>query len=381
MGPLEGIRVVELAGIGPAPFSCMLLADMGAEVIRVDRLEATNQSAFTVDPKIYVSARGRRSIAVDLKHPAGIAVVKRLVAHADALVEGFRPGVTERLGLGPESCLELNPRLVYGRMTGWGQEGPLAQTAAHDLNYIALAGALHAIGEAGGGPVSPLNLVGDFGGGAMYLAFGMVCALLEAKRSGQGQVVDAAIVDGVASLMTPIFTQMAAGTWRDERGANLADGSRPWYAVYQTLDGKYISIAAIEDRFYANLIQRIGLKDSGLPPQHDASRWPELRARLAAIFRSRTRDEWCALLEGTETCFAPVLSPAEAGNHPHNRIRATFVERDGIVQPAPAPRFSRSVPELGLPPPTPGQHTPEVLRAWGFSDMEISELQKISAVR
>ena len=380
MGPLAGVRVVELAGIGPGPFACMMLADMGAEVVRIDRMESARE-VFSVDPKVYIAGRGRRSVAVDLKKAEGVATVLRLVAHADVLIEGFRPGVAERLGLGPQECLAANPALIYGRMTGWGQDGPLAQTAAHDLNYIALAGALQPIGPAGGAPVAPLNFVGDFGGGATWLAFGVACALLEARQSGKGQVVDAAIVDGAAALATSIFTQLAAGTWNLARGHNLADGRRPWYTVYQTADGEYVSIAAIETRFYDNLIKLLELDPATLPAQHDAVRWPELRARLAAVFRQRTRAEWCVLLEGTETCFAPVLNPREAAAHPHNRARGVFFERDDVVQPAPAPRLSRTVPEAGGTPPVPGQDTLAVLADWGFGAAEVAALRAAGAVR
>jgi alpha-methylacyl-CoA racemase len=302
VGPLANVRVVELAGIGPAPFCCMLLADMGADVVRVDRFDAP-EAMRGIDPRKAIANRGRRTIAVDLKRAEGVETVLRLVANADVLVEGFRPGVTERMGLGPETCLALNPKLVYGRMTGWGQDGPLAQAAGHDINYIALAGALHTIGERGGPPISPLNYVGDFGGGSLYLALGILAALVESRQSGRGQVVDASIVDGVASLMTFVFTQMANGRWSDERGSNLSDGSRPWYAVYETLDGRYISIGPIEQRFYDDLVKRMGLAPETLPNHDDAAGWDRLREVLRAAFRTRTRDEWCRTLEGTDTCL------------------------------------------------------------------------------
>jgi len=380
LGPLANVRVIEFAGLGPAPFCCMLLADMGADVIRIDRFEGSEVSAGW-DPKTIIAARGRRSIAVDLKEAEGQEVVRGLLASADALVEGFRPGVMERLGLGPADCLALNPRLVYGRMTGWGQDGPLSQAAAHDINYIALAGALHTIGERDGPPISPLNYVGDFGGGALYLALGIVAALLESRQSGRGQVVDAAIVDGVASLMTFAFTQMANGRWSEQRGGNLSDGSRPFYAVYETSDRQYVSIGCIERRFYENLIERLGLDIGELPRQHDPSGWPQLRERLAAVFRTRTRDEWCRLLEGTDVCFAPVLAPSEAVRHPHNAARATFVERDGVVQPAPAPRFSRTPAEIGAAPPAPGADTRQILQQCGYSPAAVDALFAANVVR
>ncbi len=380
MGPLQGIRVIELAALGPAPFCCMLLADMGADVIRVDRLAAADAGEWQVDHRRHVASRGRRSLAVDLKHPEGVAVVRRLIDGADVLVEGFRPGVAENLGLGPDACLQRNPRLVYGRMTGWGQDGPLARSAGHDLNYIALSGALHTIGSRDGPPVPPLNYVGDFGGGALYLAFGVVSALLEARRSGQGQVVDAAVLDGVASLMGFIFTQKAAGLWRDERGSNIADGSRPWNTVYETRDGRHVTVAALEPRFYRELVTRIGLDPGELPDRDDPANWPMLRARLGEVFRSRTREEWNQLLEGSDACYAPVLSPDEATRHPHAASRQVFIERDGLVQPNIAPRFSRTRPALDRPPPRPGEHTHAVLAEHGFTQEDIARLQALRAI-
>ena len=375
MGPLEGVGVVEVAGIGPGPFCAMLLADMGAEVLRVDR-PASSPAAHP-----YVLARGRRSVAVDLKHPGGAEVVLRLAASADVLLEGFRPGVAERLGIGPDACLARNPRLVYGRMTGWGQDGPLAGTAGHDINYLALAGALHPIGRAGEAPVPPLNLVGDFGGGGMLLAFGVVCALLEAGRSGRGQVVDAAVVDG-AALLTTLFHELAAvGLWRWERGANLLDGGAPFYGVYETSDGGYVSVGALEPGFYRELLERLGLGEArDLPLQADRDRWPELRERFAAVIRTRTRDEWCRLAEGGDACLAPVLSPAEAPEHPHNRHRGTFVDTPEGPRPAPAPRFSRTPCAPPGPAPVPGQHTGEALADWGFTAGELASLREAGTV-
>jgi alpha-methylacyl-CoA racemase len=378
-GPLAGVRVVEIAGIGPGPFCAMMLADMGAEVLRIDRLGPADLG-LPVEPRFSVLSRGRRSVALDLKQPAAIAAVKRLVVKADALIEGFRPGVMERLGLGPDECLTANPRLVYGRMTGWGQEGPMAPAAGHDINYIALAGVLHSIGRRGSAPVPPLNLVGDFGGGGMYLAFGVVCALLEAGRSGRGQVVDAAMVDGAASLAAAVFGLRAKGMWNDERGDNILDSGAPWYDVYETQDGKYVAIGSIEGRFYGELLRLTGLTGEALPPQWEKARWGELRARLTEVFKQKTRDEWCRIMEGSDVCFAPVLSLVEAPAHPHNRARGTFVEVDGVPQPGPAPRFSRTPGAIGRPPAAPGQHTEEALRDWGFSADELTDLRKSGAI-
>jgi alpha-methylacyl-CoA racemase len=379
MGPLSGIKVVEIAGIGPGPFCAMMLSDMGAEVLRVDRVGDADLG-LAIDPRFSVLERGRRSIAVDLKTAGGVAAVKRLIAQADALIEGFRPGVMERLGLGPDECLAANPRLVYGRMTGWGQDGPMAHAAGHDINYIALAGVLHSIGRRGGPPTPPLNLVGDFGGGGMYLAFGIVCALLEAGRSGQGQVVDAAMVDGAASLAAAVFGLRAMGIWTDERGDNILDSGSPWYDVYETKDGKHVAIGSIEKRFYGELLRLTGLEGEELPAQRDKARWAELRERLARAFREKTRDEWCAVMEGSDVCFAPVLSMAEAPRHPHNVARSTFVEVDGVVQPAPAPRFSRSKPAIQRPPARRGEHTAGALADWGFTDDEIAGLRAGHAI-
>lgn len=379
MGPLAGFRIVELAGIGPGPMCAMMLSDMGADVLRVDRT-ADSGLGLRRDPRFDLLNRGRRSVAVDLKSEAGRETVLKLAGGADGLVEGFRPGVAERLGVGPDACLARNPRLVYGRMTGWGQDGPIAHAAGHDINYIALTGALHAVGERGGPPVPALNLIGDFGGGGLYLAFGMACGLLEAGRSGRGQVVDAAMTDGSASLMTMVYGMFAAGAWEDARGRNAVDGGSHFYAVYETKDGKYVSIGSIEDKFYAELLERSGIDPAALPGQFDRDGWPDARERFAAVFRSKTRDEWCALMEGSDVCFAPVLSLAEAPEHPHNRARATFVEVDGVVQPAPAPRFSRTAPAIRRGPARRGEHTDEALADWGFSAGEIAALRAQGAI-
>jgi alpha-methylacyl-CoA racemase len=369
-GPLEGTRIVELAGIGPGPFAGMLLADMGAEVIRVERPGGNPMSALGHG----VLFRNRRSVAVDLKQPAGIEVVLRLVEQADGAFEGFRPGVAERLGVGPADCLGRNPRLVYGRMTGWGQDGPLASAAGHDIDYIALAGALHAIGRPGQAPVPPLNLVGDFGGGGMLLAFGMVCGLLHAQRTGEGQVVDAAMVDGAAALMAMFSSLRAQGLFSDRRGTNLLDGGAPFYDTYETADGRWVAIGALEPPFFAALCDLLGLDDGDRAAHGDPSRWPQLRARIAEVIRGRTRDEWDAVLAGTDACYAPVLELAEAPAHPHNAARGTFVEVAGVVQPAPAPRFSATPPATPEPAEPPGAHTRAVLLDAGFTDGEVDDL-------
>jgi alpha-methylacyl-CoA racemase len=375
-GPLAGIRVVEMVGLGPCPFAAMMLADMGAEVIRIDRKAAPG--AATPFPmlgtKFDVMARGRRSLALDLRQPAAKQLTLDLLAQADVVLEGFRPGVMERLGLGPEVCLQRNPKLVYGRITGWGQSGPLAQSAGHDLNYLALTGMLHAMGRADAPPAPPLNLVGDFGGGAMMMAFGVVCAVLEARSSGQGQVVDAAMTDGAALLGAMIYGFRAHGSWGEQRDANLLDGGAPFYDTYACADGKFISIGSIEPQFYALLLQLGGVTDPEFNAQMDRSLWPQLKAGLAALFKTRTRDQWCALMEGTDACFAPVLDMAEAPRHAHNRARGTFIEIDGVMQPAPAPRFSRTAPAVGSGPARPGQHNAAILRDWGWSEDAITAL-------
>ncbi|MBK6857421.1 MAG: CoA transferase [Microthrixaceae bacterium] len=364
MGPLSGIKVVELAGIGPAPYTAMLLADLGADVVKVDR-SANVTGADPAVPPSDITGRGRRSIGVDLKNPDGVATVLDLVEQADALLEGFRPGVMERLGLGPDVCLERNPRLVFGRMTGWGQDGPYASTAGHDINYIALAGVLEPMGRAGEQPTPPLNLVGDFGGGGMLLAFGVCAALLEARTSGKGQVVDAAMIDGAASLMTMTWSFRHMGIWHDERGTNMLDTGAHFYDTYETLDGKYVSIGSIEPQFYAELLRLTGMDAEELPWQHDRSQWPALKERFAEVFRSKTRDEWCQIMEGTDVCFAPVLTMEEAPHHPHIAQRGTYTEVEGLTQPAPVPRFSRTPGAVARPPAHAGQHTDEVLAEWG----------------
>ena len=376
MGTLSGVRIIELAGIGPGPFCGMMLSDMGAEVIRIDR-PAKSSVRRTID----VLARGRKSIAVDLKTKAGVETVLRLCESADALFEGFRPGVTERLGLGPELCMARNPKLVYGRMTGWGQEGPMAQAAGHDINSISLAGALHAIGNKGGKPVPPLNLVGDFGGGGMLLAFGLVCGILEARGSGKGQVIDSAMVDGAASLMAMFFSMQAVGAMNHERASNMLDGGAHFYDTYETSDGKYISLGSIEPQFYALLLEKAGLDADVFGSQMDKSRWADYKSELTVVFKTKTRDEWCGIMEGTDICFAPVLSLDEVAHHPHNSHRDTFVELEGVTQPAPSPRFDRTVPELPHAARKPGEDSREVLSAAGFSDMEIESLIENGAVR
>jgi alpha-methylacyl-CoA racemase len=378
-GPLEGVRVIEIAGIGPGPFAAMMLADMGADVVRVDRAQKVS-GGDPASPPIDLLGRGRRSVGVDLKHPEGAGVVLKLAEQADALIEGFRPGVMERLGIGPEECMARNPRLVYGRMTGWGQEGPYADAAGHDINYIALAGALDPVGRAGERPVPALNLIGDFGGGGMFMAYGVVCALLEAGRSGRGQVVDAAMVDGAAVLTTFIHSLRAIGIWTDERGTNLLDTGAPFYEVYETADHRYVSVGSIETQFYAELLRLSGLEGEELPGQMDRSQWPAAKERVAEVFRTKTRDEWCAIMEGSDVCFAPVLSMGEAPTHPHNRRRETFVEVAGIPQPAPAPRFSRTPGGIDAPPPHFGQHTDDTLAEWGFATHEREKLRQAGAI-
>ncbi len=374
MGPLKGVRIIEMAGIGPAPFCGMMLSDMGAEVIRVDRSDGADLGLPGREPRFEVLHRGRQSVAVDVKSEAGRDIVRRLVKDADALIEGFRPGVMERLGLGPQALWEVNPRLVFGRMTGFGQDGPMAPRAGHDINYIALSGALHAIGHKDGPPIPPLNLVGDFGGGGMLLAFGVVCGILEARGSGKGQVVDAAMVDGASLLMAGIYGFLAGGMWRDERGANILDTGAPWYGVYETKDAKWVSIGSIEKRFYADLLERLGIAGEDLPKQHDRAGWPVLAKRFAEVFKTRTRDEWCAIFAESDACFAPVLAMKEVTAHPHNAARATFVERDGVVQPAPGPRFSRTPPGIAGPVKAGGADSAAVLKAAGYSPDEIADL-------
>jgi alpha-methylacyl-CoA racemase len=374
MGPLKGIKIIELAGIGPGPFCAMLLSDLGAEVIRVDRIETAGQK------NAGALLRGRRSIAIDLKNPQGVATVLKLVDKADALLEGFRPGVTERMGLGPDVCLKRNPRLVYGRMTGWGQEGPLAHAAGHDINYIALTGALLSVQRGGGQPVPPLNLVGDFGGGALYLAVGVLAALLEARSSGKGQIVDTSMVDGAAHLMMMFYEMRATGFWTDVPGTNLLDTGAPFYDAYETSDGKYVSLGSIEPKFYAELLRLSGLEKEELPHQMDRVQWPALKRRVAEVMRTKTREEWCRIMEGSDVCFGPVLSLAEAPKHPHNVARQAFIEVGGVVQPAPAPRFSRTPNDAPRPAAIPGENGAEILSDWGFSSDEIGGLRKARAI-
>jgi len=381
MGPLAGIRIVELGGIGPGPFASMLFSEMGAEVLRIGRRQRDDKGIKGFDKRHQLLNRGRRSVSVDLKNRRAVDAVRKLIAKADAVIEGFRPGVVERLGLGPEECLRLNPKLVYGRITGWGQDGPLAAEPGHDINYIALTGALHAIGRKDGPPVPPLNLVGDFGGGALYLAFGMVCAIVEARSSGKGQVVDAAMVDGVSSLMTLMYGMHAAGLWTDDRGSNRLDSGTPWYDVYETSDGKWISVGCNEPQFYEALLDRLGVERSALPAdRHDRTGWPAIRACFTQKFREKTRDEWCEIMKGSEVCFAPVLSMAEAPRHPHMKARGTFIELDGVLQPAPAPRFSRTKPEIRHSAGSTEQQADDVLRDWGLGAAEVADLRADGAI-
>lgn len=375
-GPLAGIRVIEMVGLGPAPFCAMLLADMGAEVIRIDRkAQAGAANPFPMlGTKFDVMARGRRSLALDLKQPQAREVLLQLVEQADVLLEGFRPGVMERLGLGPEICHQKNPRLVYGRITGWGQTGPLAQAAGHDINYLALSGMLQAIGRADTPPAPPLNLVADFGGGAMLLAFGVLCAVLEAKKSGQGQVVDAAMVEGSALLGAMLYGMRAYGNWSAARGSNLLDGGAHFYDTYACADGKFISIGAIEPQFYAQLLRLCQITDPEFDAQMDVTQWPALKLKIAAIFKAKTQQAWCELMEGSDVCFAPVLDMAAAPQHPHNQARHTFIEIDGVTQPAPAPRFSRSTPPAPSAPAQPGLHSEAILRDWNIAPELIAQL-------
>jgi alpha-methylacyl-CoA racemase len=379
MGPLSGVKIVEIAGIGPGPFAAMMLSDMGADVLRVDRAQQVGTDFSALNKEVL--NRGRRSIGVDLKQPEGVETVMRLVEQADALVEGFRPGVAERLGIGPDACMARNPKLVFGRMTGWGQEGPFTQAAGHDINYIALAGALAHFGRAGGKPTAPINLVGDFGGGGMFLAFGVVCGILEARASGTGQVIDAAMVDGAAVLMTMMWGLRSLGFWDDALGTNVLDTGAPFYDTYETADGKFVSLGALESQFYAELLARTGLDDAGLSAQMDMAGWPKMRERLTELFKTKTRDEWCEILEHSDACFAPVLPMGEAAEHPHLKQRGTIVEEYGVQQPAPAPRFSRTPGAIQGPPAWPGQHTDAALADWGFTADELATLRATGAVK
>jgi alpha-methylacyl-CoA racemase len=380
VGPLSDVKVIEIAGIGPGPFAAMMLSDMGADVVRVDRAQSVERG---FDPGwMEVLNRGRRSIGIDLKHPDGVETILRMVEHADALIEGFRPGVAERLGIGPGPCRARNPKLVYGRMTGWGQDGPYSQAAGHDINYISLAGALAHFGRAGGKPTPPMNIVGDFGGGGMLLAFGVVCAVLEARSSGEGQVVDAAMVDGSAALMAMTWGLRAMGVFDEENlGGNVLDTGAPFYDTYETADGKFVSVGALEPQFFAELVERLGLAGEDLPAQMDRTRWAELRERFTKVFKSKTRAEWREILEETDACFAPVLTMTEATEHPHVRARATVVELDGVQQPAPAPRFSRTPGSIQRRAAQPGEHTDEALTDWGFGPAELAKLRDAGAIK
>lgn len=380
-GPLTGTTIIELQGIGPGPFCGMMLADMGADVIRIDRAQSVAATTGAPRARTDFLARGRRSVAVDLKSPDGVEVVLRLIEKADGLIEGFRPGVMERLGIGPDVALARNPKLVFGRMTGWGQDGPYAQAAGHDINYISLAGALDAIGRKGTGPQPPLNLIGDFGGGGMLLAFGMACGLFEAARSGKGQVIDAAMVDGSATLMTMFHSMAASGIWNDERGTNMLDTGSHFYDCYECSDGEYVSIGSIEPQFYAELRRIAGLTDAKWDRQTDRAAWPSLKDDLAAVIKQKSQSEWCALMEHTDVCFAPVLSIYDAPKHPHNVHRKTFVEAGGHMQPAPSPRFSRTEPQLSRLPSVPGEHTDDVLAEKGFAASDIAKLREAGAVK
>ncbi|MAI98138.1 MAG: carnitine dehydratase [Nisaea sp.] len=378
MGPLKGLKIIEMVGIGPAPHGCMMLADMGAEIIRVDR---PGGNALGGSSRGAVLNRGRKSIALDLKKPAAVEAVLKLIENADGLVEGFRPGVMERLGLGPEVCLARNPRLVFGRMTGWGQDGPLAKRAGHDINYIALTGALDSIGDQERGPVPPLNLVGDFGGGGMMLAFGMVCGLLEAKSSGKGQVVDAAMVDGAAALMAGIYSAKGVGRWPNRpRGENWLDGGAHFYGSYECADGNWICIGSIEPQFYALLRQTLGLDGAEWDDQWTPEGWPALKQKLVDIFKTKSRAEWTEIMGDTDICFAPVMAMDEVLDHPHIAARQTFIHADDVLQPAPAPRFSRTAPEIQSSPAFAGEHNDEVLSAWGFADADIAALKAKGAL-
>ncbi len=380
-GPLTGLKVIELAGIGPAPMAAMMMSDMGAEVIRVDRLTASGLG-IAMPKKFNFLGRGRKSIAVDLKNPEAIEALLELIDQADILIEGFRPGVMERLGMGPEVCLERNPKLVFGRVTGWGQEGPLSKSAGHDLNYIALSGALHAIGRSNDEPPTPpLNLVGDFGGGTMFVVVGILAALHEVKNSGKGQVVDAGMVDGALSLMTSIYGMQAGGIQSDERASNILDSGSHFYNTYETRDGKYVSIGSIETKFYALLLEKLGLDPDSLPPQMERESWPAMKEKFKEIFLTKTRDEWCALMENTDICFAPVLSLAEAADYSHNKERGSFVDVEGVMHPAPAPRFSATPSSIKSPTPQTGVHTDEVFADWGMSADKIAALKASGAIK
>jgi alpha-methylacyl-CoA racemase len=375
MGPLAGIKVVEMAAIGPGPFCSMMLSDMGAEIIRIDRLNQKGSGH-----RANVLHRGRKSIAVDLKNPQGVETTLELIEQADVLVEGFRPGVMERLGLGPEVCLERNPKLVFGRMTGWGQDGPLSQAAGHDINYISVAGALGAMGYPDRPPAPPLNLVGDFGGGAMYLLAGILAALIERSSSGKGQVIDAAMTDGTASLLSGFYGMMSMNMWSAERYSNRLDGGAYYYGSYECKEGKHISIGSLEPQFYALLLEKCEISEDSFKEQLEQASWPIKREKMEAIFKTKTREEWCNIMEGSDVCFAPVLDLSEAPDHPHNKARKTYLDFQGVTQPAPAPRFSRTQGTIQSPAALVGEHTDEVLAAWGFSEGKIAELKTKGAI-
>ena len=378
MGPLKGFKIIEFAGIGPGPFCAMLFADMGAEIIRIDRMGVKTPAGDKARQN--VAARGRRSVALDLKNPQAAGVVLRMCPHVDGIIEGFRPGVMERFGLGPTECMRANPRLVYGRMTGWGQTGPMSQIAGHDINYLALSGSLYMFGRAEERPAPPLNLVADMGGGGMLLAFGMLCALLERERSSEGQIVDAAMVDGAALLATSVYAQRGLGAWGDRRGSNLLDTGAHFYEVYETKDGGFIAVGAIEPQFYAALLRGMALDQEELPAQMDRTRWPEMKQRFAAAFKSKTRAEWTRIFDGTDACASPVLSPVEAAEHEHNRARTSFRRTAGVLHPGPAPRFSRTSLEAPSDPPFSGEHSDAVLRDFGFESEEIAALRRSKAL-
>ena len=377
-GPLSGIKIIELAGIGPSPYACMLLADAGADILRFERTSGAMVPEGM--PNWDLLNRSRRSVGIDLKNPDAVSLLLELVAAADVVIEGFRPGVAERLGVGPEACLAANPAVVYGRMTGWGQDGVLADRAGHDINYIAISGALWPMGRSGDIPVPPLNLVGDFGGGGMMLAFGVTSALLSARTTGVGQVVDAAMTDGSASLMTMVHAFKTAGLWEEERGANMLDTGAHFYEVYETKDAKFMSVGAIERKFYAELMAGLGLDPTDFPDQMDRSGWADMKRVFAERFATKTRDEWTAIFEGVDACTLPVLSPFEAPDHPHNVARGTFVEVAGVVQPGPAPRFSATPSEISKPPSNAGADTDEALASWGVPADRIAELRAVGAV-
>lgn len=378
MGPLKGLKVIEIAGVGPGPFAAMMLADMGAEVIRVERPGGTG---LTPSRQHDFLGRGRRCIAVDLKKPEGVKTVLKLIESAEALIEGFRPGVMEKLGLGPEVCEKINSKLVYGRMTGWGQDGPLAQHSGHDINYISITGALGAIGNKGEKPAIPGNLVGDFGGGGMFMAYGIVCGVLEARVSGKGQVVDCSMVEGAAALMTTLYASQQLGFWKEERGTNIFDSGSHFYNTYETSDGGHVSVGPFEAKFYAQLLSKLGIEEEGLPHQMDNNHWESMSKKFADIFITKTRDQWCEVFEGSDACFTPVLKISEAYDHPHNVARGTFVEYDGVIHPRPTPRFSRTDnSQIQSPPAAPGQHTDEVLLDWGFNESELETLHELGAI-